>query len=68
MKLNDAEDNVAQIEALEKDPETYIYEYFEEIKRQVDLRKEDIKSRVDSFSGEMIRSIEISKENCVRLS
>jgi hypothetical protein len=63
MKLNDAEDNVAKIEALEKDPETYIYEYFEEIKRQVVLRKEDIVSRVDSCSGEMIRSIESSKEN-----
>jgi hypothetical protein len=63
MKLNDAEDNVAKIEALEKEPETYIYEYFEEIKRQVDLRREDIESRVDSCSGEMIRSVESSKEN-----
>ena len=68
MELNDAKDNVAKIEALEKDPEFYIYEYFEEIKRQVDLRREEIKLRVDSCSDEMIRSIENSKENCVRLA
>jgi hypothetical protein len=46
-ELNDAKDNVAKIEALENDPEYYIYEYFEEVKRQVDLRREEIKSRVD---------------------
>ena len=68
MELNDSKDNVAKIEALEKDPEFYIYEYFEEIKRQVDLRREEIKLRVDSCSDEMIRSIENSKENCVRLA
>ncbi len=66
-ELNDAKDNVAKIEALENDPEYYIYEYFEEVKRQVDLRREEIKSRVDDCSDEMIRSIESSKENCVRL-
>ena len=67
-ELNDAKDNVAKIEALNKDPETYIYDYFEEIKRLVDLRREEIKLRVDSCSDEMIRSIENSKENCVRLA
>ncbi len=66
--INDAKDYVAKIEALNKDPETYIYDYFEEIKRLVDLRREEIKLRVDSCSDEMIRSIENSKENCVRLA
>jgi hypothetical protein len=47
MELNDAKANDAKIEALEKDHETYIYEYFEEIKRQVDLRREEIKTKVD---------------------
>ena len=66
--INDARDYVSKIEALEKDPEFYIYEYFEDIKRKVDLRREEIKLRVDSCSDEMIRSIENSKENCVRLA
>jgi hypothetical protein len=47
MELNDAKANDAKIEALEKDHETYIYEYFEKIKRQVDLRREEIKTKVD---------------------
>ena len=67
-EINDAKDYVAKIEALEKDPETYIYDYFEEIKRKVDLRREEIKSKVDNFSDEIINSIESSKENCVRLA
>ena len=66
--INDARANIAMIEALEKDPENYIYEYFEEIKRKVDLRREEIKSKVDSYSDEVIRSIENTKQNCVRLS
>ncbi len=67
-EINDAKDYVAKIEALEKDPETYIYDYLEEIKRKVDLRREEIKSKVDNFSDEIINSIESSKENCVRLA
>ena len=66
--INDAKVYVSKIEALEKDPEFYIYEYFEEIKRKVDLRREDIKLKVDNCSDEMIRSIENSKEKCVRLA
>ena len=66
-ELNDVKDNVVKIEALEKDPETYIYEYFEEIIRQVDLRREEIKLKVDSCSDEIIGLIVRSKENCVRL-
>lgn len=37
--IEEAQKNVTEIEVMNKDPENYIYEYFEGIKRQVDLVK-----------------------------
>ena len=56
------------IEEIEKNPESFIYDYFAEIIRQVDLRREQIKSTVYSCSDEINKSIECSKESCLRLS
>jgi len=35
-EINDAKKNIQNIENLDKDPENYIFDYFEELKRQVD--------------------------------
>jgi len=56
------------IENLEKNPENLIYEYFEELKRQVDLRRETLKLELDNCSDEIIQSIESTKDNCIKLS
>ena len=56
------------IENLHKDPENYIFEYFEELKRQVDLRREKLKLEIDNSSDEIIQSIENTKDNCIKLS
>ena len=42
--LNESTNNISTLEALQKDPESYIYDYFGEIIRQVDLRREELKS------------------------
>ena len=59
--LNEATDNITTLEALWKDPESYIYDYFGEIKRQVDLRREELKPKVYSYSDETIQYIKITK-------
>ena len=53
---------------LEKEPENYIFEYFEDLKRQVDLRREELKLKLDNCSDEIIQSIERTKEVKVYLS
>lgn len=53
---------------MNKDPENYIYKYFEDIKRQVDLRREDLKSKIDTHSDEIIESINNAELECKRLS
>jgi len=56
------------IENLDKDPENYIFEYFEELKRQVDLRRDKLKLELDNFSDEIIKSIESTKDNFIKFS
>jgi hypothetical protein len=50
---------------LEKEPENYIFEYFEDLKRQVDLRREELKLKLDNCSDEIIQTIERTKEGKV---
>ena len=44
------------IEEFETNAEVYIYEYFEDIKIQVDLRREVLKQKIDDHSDEIIKS------------
>jgi len=57
-----------QIEFLEKNAENYIYDYFEDVKRQVDIRREDIKFKIDKYSDEIIKSVELDQMNLIKLS
>jgi hypothetical protein len=60
--------NVLKIDQLEKNPESYIYDHFEDIKRQVDLRREDLKFKIDTYSDDIIKSIETTQTNCMKVS
>jgi hypothetical protein len=51
-----------------KNSEGYIYEYFEDIKRQVDIRREDLKMKIDKYSDEVIQSIEGTQLNYITIS
>ena len=67
-EVTDAKNKIQKIEKLDKDPENYICEYFEELKRQVDLRKKELKLKLENCSDEIIQSIESTKENCIKFS
>ena len=66
--IGEAKKDVNEIESIDKDPENYIYEYFEDIKRQVDLRREDLKEKIDTYSDETIESINNAQINCQKLA
>ena len=66
--IKTAHRRVAKIETLEKNSEGYIYEYFEDIKRQVDIRREDLKMKIDKYSDEVIQSIEGTQLNYITIS
>ena len=67
-EIEDAKKNLFKIGLLEKNAENYIYDYFEDIKRQVDIRREDLKFKIDKYSDEIIKSVEMNQMNYIRLS
>jgi len=67
-EIEDARDNMVKVETLEKNAINYIYEYFEDIKRQVDIRREDLKFKIDTYSDEIIKSVETNQMNLIKLS
>ena len=49
---------------LVNDPEYFIYEYFNEIRVQVDLRREKLKLEIDTTSDQLIESIKQAEMQC----
>jgi len=67
-KLEEARKSVTEIKALEENPESYIYEYFSNIKRQVDIRREELKFKIDKSSDDIIQYVENAQSEFVKLS
>jgi hypothetical protein len=61
-------ENISFMETLEKNAELYIYEYFEDIKRKVDLRREDLIERIHNCSEEIIKSVESTQQKYLKMS
>ena len=67
-ELENAKENVVKIVLLEKNAEKYIYDYFADIKRKVVIRREVLKSKIDNYSDEIIKSVEMNQLNYIKLS
>jgi hypothetical protein len=67
-EIEEAKQKMNQIELLENNSETFIYDYFEDIKRQVDIRREGLKQKIDDYSNEIITSINKNQVNYIKLS
>ena len=62
--IKEAEVNLAKIDQLTNDSEIFIYEFFEEIKRQVDHRRETLKVKIDDYSDDIINKINQTQKKC----
>ena len=67
-ELENAKESVVKIELLERNAEKYIYDYFEKIKKQVDNCREDLKIKIDNYSDEIIKSVELNQKKYLKLS
>lgn len=67
-EINRLQKDAEKLFAIQKDPVNYIYEYFEELKRQTDLRREQLKLEVDTFSDELITEINCIQDNCCKMT
>jgi hypothetical protein len=66
--IEQAIENIIKVESLENNSEAYIVEYFEDIKRQVDLRRDSLKLKIDNISNNVIKSIEKTQANLINVS
>ena len=67
-EIESAHKSVDQINKMEQDSQSYIYNYFEDIKRQIDLRREVLKEDIDKYSDKVIQSINETRNNYIKLS
>ena len=67
-EIEEAKEKMVEVELLEQNAENYIYEYFEDFKRQVDIRREDLKFKIDNHSDEIIKSLELNQKNLIQIS
>ena len=64
--IDEALESADKIQMISQDPDSYIYECFEEIKRQVDLRREELIEKVHAYSDGLIESIDSCKLDCTK--
>ena len=62
--VQDLNKGLKEIEVLRDDPENYIYEYFKEFNRQVDIRRDMIIIEVEQYSNELIQKIDVIHKEC----
>ena len=60
--LYDLKTEIGNLEAIVKDPENYIFEEISELKRQVDLNRERLKSDIDDLANDLIQKLESYQE------
>jgi hypothetical protein len=63
-KLHLLNSEIKQLESLETSPNDYIYDYFEKIINQVDLKREELKETIDSYSDQLIKEIKTAQLEC----
>ncbi len=66
--FQDLNRNLKEIELIRNDPVNYIAEYFGELTRQVDLRRETLIEDIHKYSDELVQNIEKLKQDCVAKS
>lgn len=66
--IKEVERTISLFESKTKDSENFLYDYFEELKRKVYLRSEEVKAKVDKHTDCLIEAIENSKKDCTKIS
>jgi len=66
--IQNLNNNLKEIEAIRKDPKSYIGEYFGELTRKVNLRRETLIEDIHKYTDELIQKIEKLKQDCVAKS
>ena len=66
--LDDVKSLTKKFDFVQKNAETYINEYFQSAIRDVDLRREQLKAKIDDYSDVLIESLKTKQLDCVNVS
>jgi uncharacterized UBP type Zn finger protein len=69
--IKETKESADKVQTISNDPENFIYEYFSDLKRKVDLRREELKLKIDEYSDQLVQSIEATYARnyvCTQLS
>ncbi len=64
--MQDAATEFIEIQSIYADPENYIYEYFSDCIRQVDIRKEVLIEKINDYSLALVESIKRRHHECLK--
>lgn len=68
MDIEESTSKAYQLLSCINDPENFIYEYFNAIRRKVDLRREALKVTIDEYSNELIMKINEIEPTCKHMA
>ncbi len=63
--IQELKDSCSEVEVIQKDPDSYISDYFNEMKIEVYLRKDNLISEIDKCSYDTIAEIETAHQKCL---
>jgi len=63
--IEDLNKELKLIEAIRNDPESYISDYFSDLTREIDLRREILIRDIQEYSDELIKKIAVLREECL---
>ena len=66
--IQDFKASLIEAETIQRDPAFYLDDYFSEVKRQVDLRKETLNQEIAQYADECIQKIEKIYQDCLKLA
>ena len=66
--IENAKSLANKIDFVQKNAETYINEYFQNVILDVDLRREILKAEIDNYSDKLIESLKTKQKDCIDIS
>ena len=66
-KILESEMSFSKIELIQRDPDYEIFNYFQELKFQIELRREDLLDKINKYSDELILSVESTQDQYFKL-
>lgn len=55
-------EKLKEVDYLRNDPQNYVYEYFLELRNEVELRRENFKLQIDEYSNQLIDELRSYEE------